>query len=525
MKLRSKLFFSYLFLIVIFSFSLFWLLIEIRELTLSFQRHAHQDVKGIISVSEQLQILEDMNSEYKLLFFPEKSVADGIRNVEETRIKFHSQWKTLGKIISFEQRRNWADKITGYLYTLFFKIVGERDFISQEEEIKFNVGDVEKFWNLTNQAIKETIPAIRINNIARARSIRDNRYSDNIKCLRESLSSLNKVLGKRGQMKSVQMASIARKTQWVILWTEIGLILLTIVLAFLVSRKLTKPIPELKEAMDRIAIQDFDILIKNKTNDEIGELSVAFEQLSERLREANSYKTGMLSQFTHEMKSPLGSIKQATTLLETTMTGKTSQQDRFLRIIKNNYETLFNIINNILHSASFSVEKIKLKLKKIDIAILVKKVLVDMSPLIHEKRQKVYISTNIKNIDCEVDEERFKEVLHNIMSNAVKFSPENAHIDVRITTKLPMVIIKVRDQGIGIPRKEIPYIFEKMYRASNSKKISVKGTGLGLYISSQIIKAHGGRIMVESEEGKGSTFIIKMPRTRRAAEEGGWLEP
>ncbi len=81
----------------------------------------------------------------------------------------------------------------------------------------------------------------------------------------------------------------------------------------------------------------------------------------------------------------------------------------------------------------------------------------------------------------------------------------------------------IKDQGIGIPKKEIPYIFEKLYRASNSKKISVKGTGLGLYISSQIIRAHGGRIHVESELGKGTTFKITLPRTKSVAEEGGWL--
>ena len=137
---------------------------------------------------------------------------------------------------------------------------------------------------------------------------------------------------------------------------------------------------------------------------------------------------------------------------------------------------------------------------------------------------KVNINFSAKKIECELDQEKFKEVVQNLITNAVKFSQQGTVIDVSLKGKFPLITLKIKDQGIGIPEKEIPYIFEKMYRASNSEKISVKGTGLGLYITSQIVRAHGGRIKVKSQEGKGTEFTITIPQNRNVAQEGGWLD-
>jgi len=113
-----------------------------------------------------------------------------------------------------------------------------------------------------------------------------------------------------------------------------------------------------------------------------------------------------------------------------------------------------------------------------------------------------------------------EEVFINLLSNAIKFSPEKSTLLITIVEKDSKVSIRLKDQGIGIPRQEIPYIFEKMYRASNSTKISVKGTGLGLYITSQIVKAHQGRIKVRSKENHGTEFTVELPISKDLNVEG-----
>lgn len=496
-------------------------MIEIRELTLSLRQHAFQDVRGIILVSQQMQKLEDLNSDYMRLFFPGKSKHTNIARVERSRAVFHSNWQKLEQRIRTAPEPDFIDRALKKIYYFLFELIDDAEY---DKRIAVIAGDIETQWAKSNRAIRETVLHMRKGNISQARYWRDVRFKSSIVSLRESLAELNKILGKRGNAKAFQMARIARQTQWVILWTELVVFLMTIAVAYFSARKLTKPIPELKEAIDRIAIQDFEVEIKNKSNDEIGELSAAFEQLSERLRESNTYKTSMLSQFTHEMKSPLGSIKQAVFLLEDTLPQKDKQQERFFKIIKNNYETLFKLINNILHSATYNPEDIHLRYIMLNIRKLVEDVLVDLAPLFREKKINVEINKSSESIIGEFDKDRMDEVFHNLFSNAIKFSPQNTTLNVVMNAKAPIIEILIKDEGIGIPPKEIPYIFEKMYRASNSKKISVKGTGLGLYITSQIIRAHGGRIKVESEENRGTTFKIIIPRNRNIAKEGGWFE-
>ena len=124
---------------------------------------------------------------------------------------------------------------------------------------------------------------------------------------------------------------------------------------------------------------------------------------------------------------------------------------------------------------------------------------------------KVDLNFSREKIEVDLDKDRLEEVFNNLLSNAIKFSPNGSKMQVSIFENDSYVNIQIRDQGIGIPAKEIPYIFEKMYRASNSTKISVKGTGLGLYITSQIVKAHGGKIKVKSKEGSGTEFTVQLP--------------
>jgi signal transduction histidine kinase len=147
-----------------------------------------------------------------------------------------------------------------------------------------------------------------------------------------------------------------------------------------------------------------------------------------------------------------------------------------------------------------------------------------LTPVIKEKNIKVEINYSAKRIECDLDVEKMQEVFQNLIANAVKFSAEYATIRVTIYLKYPFVTVAIKDEGIGIPKEEIPYIFEKLYRASNSKKISVKGTGLGLYISSRILKAHGAQIQVDSKEDVGTEFKIKIPVNRRIAVEGEWID-
>jgi len=524
LKLKYKLFLSYFFLIVLFSFSLFWLLIEIRELTLSLQNHVQQDVRSIIDLSGQLQTLEDLNANYILLFIP-TNANEKIVRLEQSRHKYAQTWEQLKSRLTGHKKRTGIDILSGKFYRLILKIVGENLLYSSKQPIAQLIEETDRRWREVDSRIKQSVKNIRARQFTKARYLRDVYVKNKIQDLRKSLVRLNKVIGRQSIERSLWMSNIAQKTQSLILFTELSLLIIALLTAFLVARKITKPIEVLKDSVNRMAIHDFEVVIPDKPNDEIGDLSSAFEQFSRRLKETDRFKSAMLSQFTHEMKSPLGSIKQATQLLEKSLNDRLSAtQRRFLDIIKGNYQTLQRMITNILHTTAYDIGQIQLKYQKVNLVKLVAEQLIYLSPTIKEKEIKVNINFSSKKIEAELDAEKFKEVVQNLITNAVKFSSANTQIDVKLKEKFPLIRFSIKDQGIGIPEKEIPYIFEKMYRASNSEKISVKGTGLGLYITSQIVRAHGGRIQVKSEINKGTEFTVVLPKNRTVAKEGGWLD-
>ena len=520
MRLKYKLLISYLFLIFLFSIALLELIFEVRHVSYSLKQHTLYDINSIIYLSKQLQDLEILNANYIVIFIPGNTSAKVVR-LEKARQQYHAGWQKVK--ISLQKASSDFSPAKWSLGTLFEKL--SRSKQNEINSVEPLVEKINQEWLKLDQSIKKSIELVRKNKLNQARYLRETAALPNIKKLRNDLIKLNQKIGQYSIIRTQNMASMVERTQSVILYIELALIFVALLSAFLIARKITRPVETLKNAINRMAIQDFSVTIPNKPNDEIGELSSAFEELSLRLKESDRFKSAILSQFTHEMKSPLGSIKQATLLLENSLKDQLNPtQKRFIEIIKGNYSTLQNLITTILQSASYDLGNIQLKYRRVNVVKVVTEVLINLSPMIKEKDLKVNINFSAKKIEAELDVEKFKEVVQNLLSNAVKFSLSGKTIDVRLSERLSLLRLIIKDQGIGIPEKEIPYIFEKMYRASNSEKISVKGTGLGLYIASQIVKAHGGQIKVKSVVDKGTAFTVILPKNRRIAEEGGWLD-
>lgn len=504
-----------------FSIALLELLFEVKQVSNSIKQHTFYDINSIIYLSRQLQDLEKLNANYIVLFIPGNVSAKVVR-LEKSRQRYHANWQ---KVMANLQRAGSEVSRENGPFQKLIKIFNEPAQQKENRSVGQLIKKINQEWFKLDQSIKKSIEYVRKNNLNQARYLRETVTLPNMKNLRNDLIKLNQEIGQYSIIRAQYMAGLVERTQSAIFYIELGLIFVALLSAFFIARKITRPIDTLKNAIQRMAIQDFSVSIPNKPNDEIGELSSAFEELSLRLKESDRFKSAILSQFTHEMKSPLGSIKQATLLLENSLKNQMNPtQKRFIEIIKGNYDTLQNLINTILQSASYDLGNIQLKYRSVNVVKVVTEVLINLSPMIKEKDLKVNINFSSRRIEAELDVEKFKEVVQNLLSNAVKFSNSGKSIDVRLSERLSLIRLVIKDQGIGIPEKEIPYIFEKMYRASNSEKISVKGTGLGLYIASQIVKAHGGQIQVKSVVNKGTAFTVTLPKNRRIAEEGGWLD-
>ncbi|MCY1692028.1 ATP-binding protein [Exiguobacterium sp. SL14] len=225
--------------------------------------------------------------------------------------------------------------------------------------------------------------------------------------------------------------------------------------------------------------------------------------------EMDRLKSELVSTVSHELRTPLSSIYGFTELM-LNRDIEESRQDRYLRTIHSETERLANLVNDFL-----DVQRMESGTQSY------KKASVNIYTIAEETTQFYAASTQAHQITfrhegnqlpiIEADEEKIRQLLNNLLNNAVKYSPSGGAIDVVLTTSLDQVILQVRDEGIGIPEQSLSRLFEKFYRVDNSDSRKIGGTGLGLAICKEIVIGHGGDIHVESVVREGSLFTVKFP--------------
>jgi len=223
----------------------------------------------------------------------------------------------------------------------------------------------------------------------------------------------------------------------------------------------------------------------------------------------NRQQRNFLLSITHELKSPIASIKLS---LQTMYTRKLSphQQERLLQNSLKDTERLQNLVNNLLLAAKLDNQTVTFAYEQQNI-----------SSLLQSITEKFTINVGIKrtfhiNLTPEVyikgDRTALSSIFHNLIENAIKYSTENDDIIVKSFFKNQQVIVQVSDTGIGIPEKEKKNVFKKFYRIGNEDTRKTKGTGLGLFIVQELVELHGGHITLKSNQPKGTTFQINFPK-------------
>ena len=302
----------------------------------------------------------------------------------------------------------------------------------------------------------------------------------------------------------------------------VGLVALSfgIVMALIMANMITKPIEKLSQGVRRIGEGELNLHIDVDTKDEIGELAGEFNRMAVKLKELDEMKDDFVSSVSHELRSPLTSIQGYVKLVNQGKAGAINdRQKEYLSIAQNNTARLARFINDILDMARIKAGKISLELKPIDIKIVVQEMVALFRPNTMEKN--IVLKTEFSDLIPKVsgDEDKIKQVLTNLINNAIKFTPEGGTIKVGVKgigggllQNSGTVEVYVEDTGVGIPSEQLNEIFEKFRQVKETKQMveKVKGTGLGLAIVKGIVEAHGGKIWVESQLGVGSKFTFTL---------------
>ncbi|TAI49741.1 PAS domain S-box protein [Flagellimonas allohymeniacidonis] len=241
----------------------------------------------------------------------------------------------------------------------------------------------------------------------------------------------------------------------------------------------------------------------------VEERTKQLRQALEKEKELNELKTRFLSLVSHEFKTPLSSILTSTTLLtKYTQEEQQPKRDKHISTIRNKVKYLDNILNDFLSIERLETGKVKYNLVEFPLSKIINQVIYDANLLL-KTGQTINYPENIDDVMITFDEKIFELVLSNLIHNAIKYSPENTKIDIQVKETGYALQLKVIDQGIGIPKEEQKFIFNRYFRANNA--LLNQGTGIGLNIAKQHLENLGGNITFESEENKGSTFTIEIP--------------
>lgn len=235
------------------------------------------------------------------------------------------------------------------------------------------------------------------------------------------------------------------------------------------------------------------------------------KEAEEALREVDRLKAEFVANTSHELRTPLQGIMGSTKLMLAGKVTDPETQREFLTIIEKQSERLTELINDLLDVSRMESGRFNIEKEPMSLVDVVHDAVMELDNLAAERAIEIREDVPAQLPEVEADPKRMKQVVINLLSNALKFSDEGGRITVSARAEAEEVLINVADQGSGIPEEAIPHLFQRFYQVDGSSTRSSGGSGLGLYISGQIVEAHGGRIWVESKLGEGSTFSFTTP--------------
>lgn len=285
---------------------------------------------------------------------------------------------------------------------------------------------------------------------------------------------------------------------------------IAILISFIISGYIVKPIRKLIAATKAIALGKYEERVTIESEDELGDLTISLNSMAQSLEDQRYLQEQLITNVAHELATPLTNIGGYLEALRDQVIEEKNRKETYI-LMKEETDRLKAMLDEIrtlsmLEQASFKIHPTKVNIKNLS-----QKIIKQILPQFKGKGVPISLKSTLKSEECNLDKDRYTQILLNILNNALQYSAKGKKVTVELSDSKGGVEISVEDNGTGIPKKELPYIFERFYRTDKSRNRKTGGLGVGLAIVKELVEAHGGKISVKSEVGKGSTFRIFLP--------------
>ncbi|KYH34704.1 signal transduction histidine-protein kinase BaeS [Clostridium tepidiprofundi DSM 19306] len=311
-----------------------------------------------------------------------------------------------------------------------------------------------------------------------------------------------------------KMGKYVLKIELFALSIGIFVIIVSFLLSSILAKRIINPVKELTSTAISMAKGDFSKRVCNTSEDEIGRLSDTLNYMANEIVKSNAVKNEFISSISHELRTPLTAIKGWSEIILSGDVENFDDAKQGIQIISDEASRLIELVEELLDFSRFESGRISLTFENIDINSLIRNVCNYFKNRIDKKNIKLVINSYSENCVVKCDKNRLKQVFINIIDNAVKFSNIGGNIEVNIYKKdkydeheeKQIVFVEIVDNGIGISKDDICKVTQKFYKGKSNRS----GNGIGLAICREIISMHGGELIIESEENKGTRVIVKI---------------
>ncbi len=314
-------------------------------------------------------------------------------------------------------------------------------------------------------------------------------------------------------LNPAETAYLERTTMALVLASG-GAVLVALVVGVLLARTLTRPLAALTAATHRMAGGELEQQVQVASGDEIGELTTAFNRMSRELAQANKARRQMTADIAHELRTPLTVIAGYIESMRDGVLGATPER---LSVIYDEIEHLQHLVGDLRILSQADAGELKLNRQVMAPQDLLQQAFATFQHQAEQKGVQLALAPYDNLPFIEVDEVRLAQVLANLITNALRYTPAGGRVTLSAQPEANTVALTVADTGQGIPPEDLPFVFNRFYRADKSRSESEGESGLGLAIVKALVEAHGGTIGVQSTVGQGAAFTLRLPiATRRA---------